>query len=565
LNIATSWQSKLSTTKNEEVAMHKNSLIITAALLFGSALPAAADQRQNEIVPSHRAIQVDEFLPQSGAPGSLVTVRGRGLRQVEYVLVGGYKATAQHNGANELTFRIPKQHGDGRIELYVPGRGNMAVGRFTVFSMLAVQGFSPGSGKGGTQVEIHGQGFQHGDQVLLGNRKLQVLNLSDNRIVVRIPGNATSDYLTVTRHGGVSERSSQRFHVMSDKPSITAVTPQRGRPGTEVHIAGHGFEQGCKVFYGQAKLPVLRWGGASIDVRIPDHAERNEYLYVNCAGEQDRSPYQFQLERRGDHGHPVVDLEDVQPRQGLPGTRVALYGQRLNKVDSVLLGDVSLRIVKRRNNEIEVEIPHGARSASFALHIHGRARPTSFHFQVLHGASIESFSPATARPGHTLSIRGQGFGGDARVLIGGHQATIIDRSAEEIRVSVPRTGAGMQQIRVISGGRQAVAAQALEVRSGAEIWRAAPGRVRAGASVTLHGQGFDQHTRVYWGHHELQVLSRSRNGKRIEVLSPSHARGTQQLSVDDGSGRVQTQAMLEILPQHRYSYGIHGSVELHVN
>lgn len=546
--------------------MHRNTLIITAALLFGGALPAAADHRPNEIVPSHRVIQVHEFMPQSGAPGSLVTVRGRGLDRVEYVLVGGYKATPQHNGGHELTFRVPKQHGDGKIELYVPGRDKVSVGRFTVFSMLSLQGFSPSSGKAGTQVELYGQGFQHGDQVFLGGRQLQVTHLSDNRIVVRIPGNASSDHFTVQRHGGVSERSSQRFQVKAGKPTITSVTPQRGRPGTEVRIAGHDFEQGCKVFYGQEKLPVLRWGSASIDVRIPDYSERSEYLYVNCDGEQGRSPYQFQLDRHGDWGQPVVELEDVQPRQGLPGTRVTLYGHRLNKVDSVLLGNVSLRVVHRRANEIEVEIPHGARSGSFALHMDGRARPTSFHFHVMHSAIIESFSPATARPGHTLSIRGQGFSGDARVLIGGQEAPVIDRTGEEIRVTVPRrVDAGMQQIRVISGGRQIVAAQRLQVRSGAEIFRAAPGRVRAGETVTLHGQGLDAYTRVFWGHHELQVVRRSSNGKRIDVRVPEHVRGSQQLSLDDGSGRVQTQASLEILPQHRYSYGFEASGTLRVN
>jgi IPT/TIG domain len=449
--------------------MNTNTLILSATLLLGSALPAAADQRPDHYVPTQRAVQVDEFLPQSGAAGSLVTVRGRGLRQVEYVLVGGYKATPQHNGGQELSFRIPQQHGDGVIELYVPGRGNVAVGRFTVFSMLGVEGFSPRSGRAGTEVEIHGQGFQHGDRVMMGDRQLTVQHLDASRIVVRIPGNASTDYLTVVRQGGVSERTAERFYVMANQPSISSVMPQSGLPGTVVRIAGEGFSQSCKVFYGQEKLPVLLYHGGSIEARIPDHAETDEYLYVNCAGEQGRSPVEFQLERQGGFAH----IDDVQPRQGQPGTRVVLYGNRLKKIDSVLLHGMSLPIVTRLGNKVEVEIPHGAYSGNLAVQIRGRVQPTSFHFQVLQGAAIHSVSP---------------------------------------------------------------------------------GRVRAGSTVTLRGIGFDERTRLFWGQHELRVLSVAGNGKRIEALAPSRGMGTQYLSVDDGSGRVQTATSLEIVPQHRYTY-----------
>jgi hypothetical protein len=449
--------------------MNKNSLILSAALLLGSAVPAAADHRPDEYVPSRRAVQVDEFMPQSGAPGSLVTVRGLGLRQVEYALVGGYKASILNADGQELSFRIPQQHGDGMIELYVPGRGNVAVGRFTVFSMLGVDGFSPRSGKAGTQVELHGQGFQHGDQVLMGDRQLAVQHIDGSRIVVRIPGNASTDYFTVVRQGGVAERTAERFYVMADQPSITSVSPQSGLPGTAVRIDGYGFHQGCKVFYGQEKLPVLRYGGGTIDARIPDYAETDEYLYVNCSGEQGRSPYQFQLERHGG----FAQIDDVQPRQGQPGTRVVLYGNKLKKVENVLLHGRSLPIVARQGNALEVEIPHGAYSGNIAVQIRGQVQPTSFHFQVLQGATIHGVSP---------------------------------------------------------------------------------GRVRAGETVTLRGIGFDENTRVFWGHQELRVMGISQSGKRIEVLAPSRAKGTQYLSVDDGSGRVQTATSLEILPRHWYSY-----------
>jgi hypothetical protein len=160
-----------------------------------------------------------------------------------------------------------------------------------------------------------------------------------------------------------------------------------------------------------------------------------------------------------------------------------LYGHKLKKVDSVLLHGRSLPIVARKGNALEVEIPHGAYSGNIAVQIRDQVQPTSFHFQVLQGATIHS------------------------VL---------------------------------------------------------PGRVRAGETVTLRGIGFDERTRVFWGQHELRVMGISQNGKRIEVLAPSRGKGTQYLSVDDGSGRVRTATSLEILPRQRYSYRgeVHAGFEI---
>lgn len=445
--------------------MSMNKLVITAALLLGSALPAAADQRSHVVVPTRRAIEVHEYMPQSGAPGSLITVRGRGLRDIEYALVGGYKASLVRADAHEIAFRVPQQHGDGMIELYGHGR-KVAVGRFTVFSMLAVEGFSPRSGKAGAKVEIYGQGFQHGDQVLMNGRPLEVLHVNSSRIAVRIPHGASTDHFTIMRHGGVNERTAERFYVKAEKPVISSVYPQQGAPGAAVRIAGYGFDQSCKVFYGQEKLSGLRYLGGSFEARIPHYAKSDEYLYVNCAGEQGRSPSRFELER-------FAAIHDVQPLQGRPGTRVTLRGDELGMVDRVLLEGKALPIVSRRENRLEVEIPRGAHSGTIALKTRGRLQSTSFRFHVLHGATIEQVNP---------------------------------------------------------------------------------GRVYAGQTVTLRGQGLDRQTRVYWGHRELEVLRRSQNGKRIEVLAPTHARGTQALYVDDGAGRVHTGASLEIAPRGFYTY-----------
>lgn len=534
--------------------MSTKTYLLAAALLFGGALPAAADSNQIEYVRGRRALQIHEIMPQSGAVGSLVTIRGQGLRQVEYVLVGGYKVTPEHVSGQELSFRVPKQHGNGAISLYTSDGNTIRAGEFTVFAMLGIDGFAPQSGRAGTLVEIRGRGFQHGDKVYMNGRALAVHKLTDDRITVRIPADASTDYLTVSRHGGVSERSAQRFQVAQAEPVITSMSPQGGLPGTEVRISGYNFGSGCKVFYGQEKLSIARHGHGSIDVRIPEYAQKDEYLYVNCSDEQGRSPSRFQLESYAE----APQLSDMQPRRGRAGSRVVLSGQKLGKVDGVFLHGVSLPIVQRRGKQIEFQIPYGAQSGAISLQIRGQLQQTPFQFQVLSAPQIHSFAPATVRPGQELTIRGRDFDADANVLIGGYQATIIARSSNELRVYVPnQMDAGNETVRVISNGADITAAQRVYVRRGAEI-SYLPGQALGGELIVIRGQGFDGATRVFWGQQELRVVRRTSNGKRLEVLAPTNAHGTDYVSIDDGFGQTRAPQALEILPRVQYRRHVNG-------
>ncbi|ACY14234.1 IPT/TIG domain-containing protein [Haliangium ochraceum] len=330
--------------------------IVTAAFLLGTTASAMAETRPNTYVPSQRALQIHNFQPQSGGVGSYVTVNGSGLNRVEYVLVGGYKVTPVQHSNDQISFRIPSRHGNGEIRLHVSGRGNLPIGQFSVFTMLGIDGFSPQSGRSGTAVNIDGQGFQHGDKVYLNGRPLVVQSLTHDRIVARIPANASTGYLTVRHADGVSERSAQRFYVTQAQPVITSMAPLSGEPGTQVRLVGNDFEAGCKVFYGQDTLPINYRSDRVINVTIPDYA-RNNFLYVNCAGEQARSPQRFRVTK----ATPVVRL----PKQVDAGELVTLRGANFDSNLRIFWGAHEMRVVKRSRNgkRIQVLIPS---------HLHGR-------------------------------------------------------------------------------------------------------------------------------------------------------------------------------------------------
>lgn len=71
-------------------------------------------------------------------------------------------------------------------------------------------------------------------------------------------------------------------------PSIDAVTPLAGPPGTRVILVGHGFVRGVAVYLGGVLLPIVRRTSTRLVVRIPEGAPSGTLL-VTYGDEEERA------------------------------------------------------------------------------------------------------------------------------------------------------------------------------------------------------------------------------------------------------------------------------------
>ena len=71
-------------------------------------------------------------------------------------------------------------------------------------------------------------------------------------------------------------------------PSIDAMTPVAGPPGTRVTLVGHGFVRGVAVYLGGVPLPIVRRTPTRLVVRIPEGAHSGTLL-VTLGDEEERA------------------------------------------------------------------------------------------------------------------------------------------------------------------------------------------------------------------------------------------------------------------------------------
>lgn len=177
----------------------------------------------------------------------------------------------------------------GRLVAVTDGNGDSAVYSYdAVGNLLSIQRhaasdvrifeFTPNSGPVGTPVTLEGSGFSStpsSNLVYFNGTQAAVTSATADRLVVAVPGSATTGSITVTAPGG-SVASSEPFAVVtSTAPTITGFSPSIGGAGTALTITGTNFE--ASMPHDRVALNVTRaWPTAAsstaIDTSVPSGA-----------------------------------------------------------------------------------------------------------------------------------------------------------------------------------------------------------------------------------------------------------------------------------------------------
>jgi len=153
---------------------------------------------------------------------------------------------------------------------------------------------TPSSGKAGISVTIAGSNFTStAGTVTFNGQPASISSWSDTSIVVIVPNGVSSGNVVVTV-GGL-QSSGGAFTVTPGV--ISSLTPGSGITGSQVAIAGSGFNQtqgsGIVTFNGIAGL-VTNWSDASITVLVPSGASTGPVL-VTASGAAASNPVNFSV------------------------------------------------------------------------------------------------------------------------------------------------------------------------------------------------------------------------------------------------------------------------------
>lgn len=148
------------------------------------------------------------------------------------------------------------------------------------------------------------------------------------------------------------------------------------------------------------------------------------------------------------------EVTSIAPDNGIPGDRIRLFGSHFENILGITFnGTLARDFTVTAQNQILVTIPLGATSGPISIQNNIGIHLTESDFRVyLPGPRPESFSPAAALVGETITITGRLFTNSTRIIFGGDvpATQFLVRTTSEIDVIVPQ-GAKSGPIRLVDG------------------------------------------------------------------------------------------------------------------
>ncbi|HJL01246.1 MAG TPA: IPT/TIG domain-containing protein [Polyangiaceae bacterium LLY-WYZ-15_(1-7)] len=333
------------------------------------------------------ALAIQGFQPRSGAPGTVVTIRGSGFApnpRANRVLLGGVEAQVVGARPNQLRVRAPSAP-SGPFEVHVGSASARSSDPFVVTQPPFIADFQPRSGPVGTQVTLRGRHFGQSPgrvRVELGGRAMRVLSVQDDALVVEVPRGARTARIAVNvgTQGGAA--TPEPFRVEAHR-AVSALQPSSGFPGTEVTIRGQGFpRRGLRVqFAGAAPVQARRVSPVELRVVVPQGARSGPVSVLLPNGRtMPAGTFSVSAAPSG------TAIQTIDPRCAYPGCLAVLRGHgfasRPNH-NRVRFRGQPVRVRQATPTTLTIQLPRAPGNGRFELNVRGGGEATSPPFMIL--------------------------------------------------------------------------------------------------------------------------------------------------------------------------------------
>ncbi len=356
--------------------------------------------------------------PTSGAPGARVTLRGEHFgTEASRVTVafGTANATVVSAAPTAVVVTVPEGAASGHVAVTAGGVGPvLSPTEFRVMAPVSVARFDPRAGDIGERVTMTGTGFSTvltENTVQLGTIAARVVSATPTELVVEVPAGARSGQWTVAVAGSGTAHVHDPFMVTL-RPHITALEPERGIPGTRVTLRGTNFPADrslASVRLNGAEIAIESYARDAITVTVPRDAQTGRFQVIGRLQGSGTAPMEFFVLQ------PVL-LQAVDPPAGPLGSTVTLRGTGFEPDParlSVRLGAQVVRPTRNSTTEIVFTVPRNSRGGTITVEADGRQPVSSTQpFTITVPPVVTSVVPAAAAPGARITLRGRNFGSD---------------------------------------------------------------------------------------------------------------------------------------------------------
>lgn len=219
---------------------------------------------------------------------------------------------------------------------------------------------------------------------------------------------------------------------------------------------------------------------------------------------------------------PAPTIAGFTPTEAAPGTRIALSGSALDRVQSATLNEVVLPIASRSANSLELEVPPSARSGRIELLDVDGARHRSAQTLVITTPlpAISALTPTRALWGSTLRIEGKALATAARVEFAGGAVAVPKSLGDAALETVVPDGARSGALAVLlADGTRATAPTPLEVIEPVRVdARAVFAATGADGTIAITGSGLAGVSTAAIGAATATIAARS--NERLTLVVP---------------------------------------------
>ncbi len=393
---------------------------------------------------------VHSFSPAGGSAGTLVTLTGAHFAGVTNVTFNGRPVTNPLPPPSDTQMQVNAPAGvtTGPIVL------RSAKGVFTTTNFFVppvVTGFSPTSGRAGTNVILTGANLVGTTAVLFGgpggNYSLPATSftvLSNGALRVTVPVGAYTGALRVEAPVGTATTSSN-FVI---QPLIHGFSPSSGGVNTPVLITGANLNAGT---------PAIRFNGVSASVAGVSFGQLTAYVPASAT----TGPITVQT---ADGSYTTLEkfylppaITSFSPNNSAPGSRIALTGQNFTDATTVSFnGQPAAAFFVTNNTTLGAVVPADVTTGPLTVITPGGLATSA---QLFYAApSLGGFVPTHGLPGTIITLTGQNFLGATQVQFNGLAAasfTVVNNTT--LQATVP-AGAQNGLITVIAPGGTAQSA-----------------------------------------------------------------------------------------------------------
>jgi len=352
----------------------------------------------------------------------------------------------------------------------------------TASAVPVVTSFSPAQGLTGSNVIVTGTGFTGTTNVSIGGATANCVVNSDTQLTATVPLAAQTGIIGVVNGMG-SGGSRTAFEVL---PTITAISPTTGAPGTTVTITGTGLSGTRSITFGSGPAAFFYVNFANQAQAVVPYGSTTGPITVTASfGATATSPV-FTYTGGGATA-PVLNFPATSAHVG---DTLSLAGSGFLGVSTVKLGGVGAVFTTNSDTSITVQVPINAASGSVELDSFlGNA--TAPGFVVI--PTLTGFSPAGGAPGTPVTLTGSGFIGATSVTFG--NATLSNFIVYDANTAQANVAAGSLTgpVTITASGLPAVSTGSFTFASlttGPVLLSFSPTSAAAGQTVTLTGSGF---------------------------------------------------------------------------